>query len=326
MKPNIVTRKPISIYFSTHGREAGTQIPPFRLVFFLQVMVFSLLFVLARPAFAQYEVGSAFECPLGVCDANTADEGGDHHNVVLEDHLAEARAQGNGALNRSAFAEVGVRFRPCFTGPASIGMHDIDIDGHLRGFGGGPVIRGEVDVRTILRDITDDLELSNDVIFEDEERGQIGTTVNKNISVNRESFITANLVQNHTYDFVVRVNARKFGANGRSNFQTGDRGVAFDRVTIKPELPDTDGDGLFDIWEISGIDTDCDGDLEVDLPAMGADPNIKDLFLEIDWMTGQEPTQAAVRAVVQAFDLAPSNAGASTRQMKVLTFGSIPVT
>ncbi len=260
-------------------------------------------------AVAQIDVGASFDCPLGSCDANTSDEGGDHHNVVLAEHLAEARASGNGAAERSAFAEVGVRFRPCFTGPVRLGMHDIDIDGRLRGFGGGPVIRGDVNVRTILRDVTDGIELHNEVVFEEEERGNVGVTVNHDISVNRESFVTETVTENHTYDFVVRVNARKFGLNGMSDFQQGGRGVSFDRVSLVPQLEDTDGDGLFDQWEISGIDEDCDAIVEVDLPQMGADPTIKDVFLELDWMTGEAPTQAAVRAVVNAFALAPGTAG-----------------
>jgi Mg-chelatase subunit ChlD len=47
---------------------------------------------------------------------------------------------------------------------------------------------------------------------------------------------------------------------------------------------DTDGDGLFDIWETEGYDFGDDGDIDVDLAAMGADPDHKDLFLQINWM------------------------------------------
>jgi alpha-tubulin suppressor-like RCC1 family protein len=46
---------------------------------------------------------------------------------------------------------------------------------------------------------------------------------------------------------------------------------------------DTDGDALDDVWELTG-DLDDDGTVEVDLPAMGADGLVKDLFVEIDWM------------------------------------------
>ena len=47
---------------------------------------------------------------------------------------------------------------------------------------------------------------------------------------------------------------------------------------------DTDGDGICDYWEENGIDTNEDGILELDLKSMGADPNVPDIFVEIDWM------------------------------------------
>ena len=47
---------------------------------------------------------------------------------------------------------------------------------------------------------------------------------------------------------------------------------------------DSDGDGLLDDWEMHGIDLDGDGIIDLDLPAMGANPFHKDLFLELDWV------------------------------------------
>lgn len=47
---------------------------------------------------------------------------------------------------------------------------------------------------------------------------------------------------------------------------------------------DTDGDGLPDSWEKYGFDYDGDSIIDVDLPAMGADSNVPDLFVEIDYM------------------------------------------
>lgn len=78
---------------------------------------------------------------------------------------------------------------------------------------------------------------------------------------------------------------------------------------------DTDGDGLWDDWEMFGIDTDGDGVIDLDLPAMGANPMRKDVFLEIDFMDcavaggdcaagdthTHRPKAAAVNAVIQAF-------------------------
>lgn len=53
---------------------------------------------------------------------------------------------------------------------------------------------------------------------------------------------------------------------------------------------DSDKDGLYDDWEIDGIDLDEDGVLDLDLEAMGADPYIQDIFVEVDWMVRPEQT------------------------------------
>jgi hypothetical protein len=73
--------------------------------------------------------------------------------------------------------------------------------------------------------------------------------------------------------------------------------------------PDGDGDGLQDSWESTGLDTDNDGTIDLDLPALGANPNHKDLFLEFDWAPGQQPTQQAIARLKAAFAVAPMTAG-----------------
>ncbi|HEX6863362.1 MAG TPA: hypothetical protein VF414_11130, partial [Thermoanaerobaculia bacterium] len=73
--------------------------------------------------------------------------------------------------------------------------------------------------------------------------------------------------------------------------------------------PDRDGDGLFDAWETLGYDADGDGTIDVPLPAMGANPDHKDLFLELDRAPGRQPTRAVVQDLKDAFDLAPIDAG-----------------
>src|SRR6185503_3489237 len=78
------------------------------------------------------------------------------------------------------------------------------------------------------------------------------------------------------------------------------------------QCPDSDGDGLSDAWEqAGGIDMDYDGDIDVALP--GADPSVKDVYLEIDYMRGQNegspppaamsyrPTATAIARLETAF-------------------------
>lgn len=85
-----------------------------------------------------------------------------------------------------------------------------------------------------------------------------------------------------------------------------------------PPLTDLDGDALPDLWESSGYDADCDGLNDVDLPAMGASPTHKDIFVEVDYMEERiclgtvcttlhthRPNPDAIALVVQAFKDAP---------------------
>lgn len=99
-------------------------------------------------------------------------------------------------------------------------------------------------------------------------------------------------------------------------------GAACDQGIVS--ISDSDGDSLSDLWETEGIDYDGDGTPELDLPAMGADPQHKDIFVEIDWMfdaptcittptvtscptnfKDKTPDAAAIAAMVQAFADAP---------------------
>ena len=81
--------------------------------------------------------------------------------------------------------------------------------------------------------------------------------------------------------------------------------------------PDTDGDGLLDCWETNGITVDgatfplcadSNGNNQIDAGEC-ADPTIRDVFVEIDYMQGHQPDQAAIQQVVQAFANAPVGPG-----------------
>lgn len=70
-------------------------------------------------------------------------------------------------------------------------------------------------------------------------------------------------------------------------------------------LPDNDCDALADVWETSGYDVNGDSVVDLNLPALGAKPNHKDIFLEIDYMQYHAPRTGVVSAVVAAFANAP---------------------
>lgn len=69
---------------------------------------------------------------------------------------------------------------------------------------------------------------------------------------------------------------------------------------------DSDGDGLLDDWETNGVVVDG---VFIDLPGMGANPNHKDLFVELDWRAGFPPQRAEILKLKEAFAAAPVDAG-----------------
>lgn len=77
-----------------------------------------------------------------------------------------------------------------------------------------------------------------------------------------------------------------------------------------PGKPDSDGDGLCDDWEVKeGVDLDGDG--SIDQPLAGADPDHRDLYLELDYMKDPDFDErtllSAVNGVRGAFNRAPGN-------------------
>jgi hypothetical protein len=70
------------------------------------------------------------------------------------------------------------------------------------------------------------------------------------------------------------------------------------------KLADTDGDGIPDVWETEGI-RDREGNMLLNLPAMGADPLHKDVFVELDAMKGLALSHQALGLVESAFADAP---------------------
>ena len=83
------------------------------------------------------------------------------------------------------------------------------------------------------------------------------------------------------------------------------------------KLKDSDQDGIPDRWEKKGADVDCDGQVDIDLPAMGANPRRKNIFIEIDYMVHDDhthlPPTEVLRMFADAFAKSPvSNPDGST--------------
>lgn len=76
-------------------------------------------------------------------------------------------------------------------------------------------------------------------------------------------------------------------------------------VVVPGQLTDRDGDGLFDKWETDGVDINLDGIVDLVLP--GADPDHKDIYVEIDALAGFEPSPAALAKVRAAFAEVPNS-------------------
>jgi hypothetical protein len=91
--------------------------------------------------------------------------------------------------------------------------------------------------------------------------------------------------------------------------------LSWSAIVFSTSVQDTDGDGLLDTWESNGFTDISDGSF-INLPAMGANPNVKDLFIELDYMKtagytnatqgtvpahSHLPTIAALQSVAAAF-------------------------
>jgi Legume lectin domain/Bacterial Ig-like domain (group 3)/YDG domain len=102
---------------------------------------------------------------------------------------------------------------------------------------------------------------------------------------------------NPTYNFNLPANASSFPTLATtSNSQTC---LTWAAIVTSVGVQDTDGDGLLDIWEKSGLHRNTQvspatfgtcaqypSDPCVNLPAMGANPLKQDIFIQMDWMHG----------------------------------------
>ena len=91
------------------------------------------------------------------------------------------------------------------------------------------------------------------------------------------------------------------------------------KISTTTATPDNDGDGLCDHWEKEGIDYDGDGTIDLALheAPFNADPNRKDIFVEIDYMSGSghshRPYKTTLQSVTRAFNNASTVANPNGR-------------
>lgn len=68
---------------------------------------------------------------------------------------------------------------------------------------------------------------------------------------------------------------------------------------------DNDGDGLFDQWETAEMDINDDGNPDLDLPSLGANPDHKTIFVEIDYMEHHYPNRISLDKIISSFANSP---------------------
>ena len=125
---------------------------------------------------------------------------------------------------------------------------------------------------------------------------------------------------NPTFDFSMKANDDAYSFHVTSS---GGVCLTFSSFVTSTRVVDTDNDGLLDVWETKGLHlnigdsthpatfggcADYPAERCVNLPAMGASPTKPDVFMEIDWLHGTQPTDhlhipkiAALNAVGDTF-------------------------
>lgn len=175
------------------------------------------------------------------------------------------------------------------------------------------VTKGKVPVTIEIRDDDDTFRLGDDHADIDPVNGH--DTSNLDFDVNLAPCVLSG-------DTSVRC------GKATSSAGTADNNKARIFYTVDVIDADLDGDALPDSWESRGLDTDGNGSVDVDLPAMGATPLRKDVFVEVDCLVDAAhshcPAVGPLRDVVQAFANAPvSNPDQSTGVQLHIDTGSL---
>src|SRR5688572_20678949 len=96
--------------------------------------------------------------------------------------------------------------------------------------------------------------------------------------------------------------------NGSTDLDGRGVRICFDIGTLSTS-GDLDGDGLLDTWGQRDVDFTQDGTIDLNLPALGANPFRKDVFVELDYLVAGDhshgPRQDSIEDAAYAFSRAP---------------------
>lgn len=215
--------------------------------------------------------------------------------------VLRSRSQGGFLSGQVSEAWQGFGFIPLIDTNVSITVPGLIFQGNLAALGAGAVNRAEVRITAALSSGGEELALD---VIHDRFHSSGGPSADDNLFDPVNGELEHAVEGQEPHSVIVRIRTEAFGAGADADYLTGaedgigGRRVTFGCIAIETDIADADADGIPDVWELEGL-----GDLN--LPAMGATADHKDMFLEIDWLPGRGPTQASVRAVKEAFARAP---------------------
>jgi len=237
--------------------------------------VTALVFASIGAGIAAVPSVSAIDVPVAppLCAATFGSSGGQNAAHILATNSALARADGGAAQENSSHAEVGLGLTLAMSLTATVRM-GVTYAGILRGALGINTNYGEVRITARLHDATAGVEIGSQVLLDKKQDGAAFQTIIDVVASNPfdpplASFPDVDLIANHHYTMTLEVETAAKGLQGRADFKD-DGFVRFGCVAVVAPLVDSDGDGLYDLWEENGIDVDFDGVIDVDLPAFGA--------------------------------------------------------
>ncbi|MGH8249753.1 MAG: hypothetical protein ACREVI_03480 [Steroidobacteraceae bacterium] len=215
--------------------------------------------------------------------------------------VLRSKSEGGFLSGQQSLAFQGFGFIPLVDADLSITVPGVMFNGLLAALGAGGVNHADVRIVAVLTAGGD--ELTVDVIHE-RNHTEGGPSADDNLFNPVDGELEHAVEGGEPHAVTVRLETEAFGVSAQADFLTGaeqgvgGRRVEFGCIVVESDIADADDDGIPDVWEESGFG-------ELDLPAMGATADHKDIFLEIDWLPGRAPSQAAVRAVREAFAAAP---------------------